>query len=250
MIPRSRYKDGTHADALAEGYDTIQLKYDGNFCYCRSDDNVQDYFSDTNRHFAQGIEPCPDGIYVGEYMRGTQWSEHFKGAFFVFDMLPPNESASFIDRYRRLQNLRVNPGFPVHWVLVRNYRIADRDYLWQHNVIEHGYEGLVYRRSRDPLGSPLIREKRTFTLDGRVIRFNPGEGKHEGRLGSLVVLVDSGAEVTIGSGWNDEEREYIYHNMDRYLGKWCEFTANAVFQSGNVRHARFVRWRTDKDQNE
>lgn len=245
MIPRSKYKDGDYNLAALEGYDVIQLKMDGNFCYCRSEDNVQDYFSDTDRHVMQTILPCPNGVYIGELMRGTQWSDRFKGQFFVFDMLPSVESASFRDRYSALRN-RIGL-IPEHWVVMQNYPMRQQPVLWENFVLNSGYEGLVYRRSKDPFGSPLIREKRTFTLDGRVIRFNAGEGKHEGRLGSLVVLVDSGAEVTIGSGWNDEERDYIYHNMDRYLGKWCEFTANAIFQSGNVRHARFVRWRTDKD---
>lgn len=247
MIPRSRYKDGSVQEAISEGYDVIQLKYDGNFCWCQSIDNVQRYYSDTNRLFAETTLDCPNGVYIGEFMRGTQWSARFKDQFFLFDRLHPNPSASFRDRYSALRALYEGKLLPKDWKLVQNMPMRDRDNYWNQFIEKQGFEGLVYRRSSDPISGLILRDKKTFTLDGRVVGFIAGEGKHEGRLGSLKVELPTGVIVTVGGGWDDVERQYIWDNMDRYQGKWLELLTNAIFESGNVRHARFIRWRPDKD---
>lgn len=248
-ITRSKYKDGTLQDALSNGYDIIQLKYDGHFCYCISSNGVQDYFSDTGRLFATGSDGAPNGIFVGEFMRGTQWSKHpdRHGRFYIHDMLERDGTVlrdSYVLRYRLFRSLA--DRLPPHWKAVQNYRIQTREAVWQEFVVGQSFEGLVYHKSSGLPGQELIREKAIFTLDGPIMAVNPGEGKHEGRMGSVEVLVN-GTQVVVGNGWSDEDRTLIYAQPHLYIGRHLELATNAIFTSGNVRHARFVRWRPDKD---
>lgn len=111
-ITRSKYKDGTYADAVAEGYDLFQLKYDGNWCVCESSDGLQDYYSDTYRRVGVQETPwsdCPSGLFIGELMRGTQWSTDpsRRGRFFVFDyLLGETDSTPYMRRYAYLRSDR------------------------------------------------------------------------------------------------------------------------------------------------
>lgn len=250
---RQKYIDGTYEQAVKDGYDLVQLKYDGHWCRCVSVDGCQTYYSDTDREFPNTDtvhQELPDGTYIGEYMRGTQWSkrEDRHGKFFVFDLWEAPEVVIHGLTYRsRLAYLRqLARFFPEHWRLVDNYRIAERNVLWSSFVEKYGYEGLIYRRLSGLLDDTLIREKRVFTLDGRVIGFGPGEGKHDGRVGTVFVRLPSGIEAAVGNGWDDKTRQEMQDNPSAFLGRVMEFSANAVFESGNVRHGRFVRWREDR----
>ncbi|MGL4801931.1 MAG: hypothetical protein ACRC18_06670 [Cetobacterium sp.] len=64
--------------------------------------------------------------------------------------------------------------------------------------------------------------KRFNTIDLKVIGMLEGDGKHKGRLGSM--LVDyKGNPVGVG-GWTDEEREYYWNNQDEYIGRVLEIS--------------------------
>lgn len=247
-IQRNKYRDGTFEDAKSSGYDIIQLKYDGNWCACITGTNEQSYYSDTYRLFKTEYGPSIPGTFIGELLRGTQWSRDpsRQGRYFVFDVLETGDgpmNLPYADRYRWL---RMNTmKLPPHWQIVQNYRMVSQPAVWQQYVIENGFEGVVYHKSTALPGAELIREKRVFTLDGTAVALVPGEGKHDGRLGAIVFIQDNGVKATVGNGFSDDERQHIFDNPDLYIGRKGEFTANAVFESGNVRHARFVRWRDE-----
>lgn len=250
-IIRSTYKDGTYEEAKASGYDIIQLKYDGHFCICVAEGNHLTYISDTNRVFKEEDLPCPDGTYVGEFMRGTQWSKapDRTGKYFIYDLLEdgqlPIGSLPYKERYLRLRARATE--IPPLWQYVQLYRMQTFPVLWKEFIEGKGFEGVVFHKSNATAGSELLRCKRVFTLEGVVVDMKEGQGKHSGRLGSLIVMSGE-AKVTIGSGFSDEEREEIWLWPHRFTGKTLEYEANAKFKSGNVRHARFVRWRPDKDR--
>lgn len=240
---RNIYVDGTHAEALAAGMDIVQLKMDGWFCKMLSSYGHQTYHSDTDREFMTSQYPIPDGIYVGEMMRGTQWAKHPErhGKFFIFDV---GVTGAYGLRYQYLRSL--SPNLPAHFQIVQNYRARERDVVWAEFVEKQGYEGLVYRSSTGLPGDRIFRDKRVFTLDGIVIDIEPGQGKHSGRMGKLVVRLKDGTTTKIGNGYSDDQRQLAADHPETVLGRWMEFEANAVFASGNVRHGRFVRWREDK----
>jgi len=112
-----------------------------------------------------------------------------------------------------------------------------------------GFEGAmvkspdaVYKfgRSRD-----MLKVKSFTDIDLPVVGFKEGTGKHIGKLGSLFVD-HAGVEVNVGSGFNDEQRTYIWNNRDDFLGMTAECRYQEVTDDGSLRFPTFVCWRLDK----
>lgn len=248
MTVRNVYLNGDVELARQKGFDIVQLKLDGWYCTAIHHAAEVEFYSETNRQFATATSAGLDGcILIGEFMRGTQWSQHpdRKGLFFVYDIAAvfgePITNETYITRYKLLRKLPL----PSSYRLVDCYRIEDFDSTWQRYVMCEGWEGVVFRRSSSILGDAIMRQKREYSLDGTVVGFEPGLGKYEGSLGAVRVAV--GENVTsVGGGFTDVERRNIWTAQTNYLGRVMEFTCNAIFESGNVRHPRFVRWRDDK----
>ena len=247
-MSRNLYLNGDYQLAKSRGFDICQLKLDGWWCRAIHAHGGVDFRSETDRSFGSAALGGLDGCtLIGEFMRGTQWSQHVdrKGRFFVFDVWSvfgePITTESYVTRYKILRKLRL----PSTYSLVDTYRIDDQPALWDRYILREGWEGVVYRRSSSTVDDAVMREKREYSIDGTVVGFEPGMGKYEGSLGA--VRVAYGENVTsVGGGWTDAERHAIWANQTAFLGRVCEFTANAIFESGNVRHPRFVRWRDDK----
>jgi len=112
-----------------------------------------------------------------------------------------------------------------------------------------GYEGAmvkspdaVYKFGRSKY---MLKVKSFHDIDLEVIGFKGGTGKHKGKLGSI--LVDcNGVEVNVGSGFNDEQREEIWENKDKYLGMTAECRYQEMTEDGSLRFPTFVYWRLDK----
>jgi ATP-dependent DNA ligase len=251
---RNKYIDGTYEQALAYGCDVVQLKYDGWWCQAQTDaDGGTTFYSDTNRPFHDAVGGLPNSILIGEFMRGTQWSQDMlrKGKFFVFDIWQLQDLPLAQMSYReRMGQLRLRADkLPENFEIVTNFRISDYATVWSTCVETGKYEGVVFRRSVGPLGDMIFRKKRVLTFDGRVTGFVEGQGKHAGRLGALKVAYEHLGwlvETPLGTGFDDAEREAIWQHQTQYLGRIAEFEASAQFESGAVRHGRFVRWREDK----
>lgn len=252
MTNRNDYLNGDIDSARERGYDIVQLKYDGWWTRIVFTKEEVQFYSQTNRLYAT-MSPNTElvgTVLISEAMRGTQWSEHpdRKGKFFLHDIWQYQNAScqdmKYIDRYKLLR--RVEPKLLDNFRVVACYPISEAEAVWQRFVMNEGYEGVVFRRTISPVDDVLMRYKREYTLDGIAVGYEMGIGKHEGRLGSIRFKLLNGTEAMVGGGYTDAEREEIVANWPHYLGRWGEFTANAVFESGNMRHARFVRWREDK----
>jgi len=245
---RNLYLNGDYPTAKARGYDICQLKYDGWWCRAIHSSGGVDFRSETDRSFGSvalgGLDGC---VLIGEFMRGTQWAQHpdRKGRFFIYDLWSifgePITNETYTARLRLLRKLTL----PSVYTIVDTYRINDQPALWERYVLREGWEGVVYRRSSATLDDAIMREKREYSFEGVVVGFEPGLGKYESSLGACRVAYGQNT-TSVGGGFTDEERRTIWNNRAVYLGRVCEFTANAVFESGNVRHSRFIRWRDDK----
>lgn len=250
-LPTSRnlYLDGDRATAVTRGYDLVQLKYDGWWTKAVCSAGRFGYYSQTDNLFGEsdgfGLDGC---ILIGEFMRGTQWSQapERKGRFFIYDIWQlfgqPIEKETYNERYRLLRQLKL----PSVFTLVNCFRISDANAVWDRYVLREGFEGIVFRRTGSTLDDAVMREKREYSIDGTVVGFEPGNGKYEGSLGAVRVSHGEGAVTLVGGGFTDAERMEIWTNQTAYLGRVMEFTANAIFDSGTARHPRFVRWRDDK----
>lgn len=247
---RQKYEDSNHYDARQANCDCIQLKYDGWWTRIECLDGEAKLYSRTQRLVGTiTIDPLVYGTFIGEYMFGTQWSqrEDRKGKVFLFDCWEASGQDTTNFPYKeRYALLRANlPLLGESFRLVQNYPITRYDSIWQSFVATNEYEGVVFRRSHGPVGDTLLRQKRKVTKDLRVVGFEPGEGKHFGRLGSLLGESADGVRIAVGGGFEDAERVAIWVNRDQILGRMFEVEGYAEFESGSLRHPQFVRWRDD-----
>lgn len=111
------------------------------------------------------------------------------------------------------------------------------------NLLDAPYE---FKRSKN-----ILKVKVMQTADLKIIGFEEGQGRNEGRLGAL--LVDfKGSTVGVGTGFSDYDREYIWKNQDQYLGKIAEIQYFEISKDKTgVESLRFPVWkhlRTDKTE--
>ena len=109
-----------------------------------------------------------------------------------------------------------------------------------------GGEGLIVRnpdahytkgRSRD-----ILKVKSFFDAEAEVIGHIPGKGRHQGRLGSLLVELaeDTNIKFKIGSGLSDAER-----NNPPRIGEVITFKYYGFYPSGIPKFPSFLRIRSD-----
>lgn len=101
-------------------------------------------------------------------------------------------------------------------------------------VVALGYEGLVLHTE-----SKMLKVKKHYTEDVRVIGVVPGKGKYEGMMGALMTGCGK-----VGTGFDDKERkEFFTQDM---VGKTIEVEFMEKTAGSKFRHPRFVRLREDK----
>jgi DNA ligase-1 len=73
-----------------------------------------------------------------------------------------------------------------------------------------GGEGLMLRKPRSKYevgrSSTLLKVKTFHDAEARVVQHLPGEGKHKGKLGALLVELANGIRFSVGTGLSDAER--------------------------------------------
>lgn len=115
---------------------------------------------------------------------------------------------------------------------------------------ENGFEGAMakdmnaqYEWDRGP---NVLKIKEFFDKDLRVIGFYEGKGKHEGRLGGVVVD-NNGVEVKVGSGFDDETRELVWQNKQNWLNAVVQVQYFEETKDGSLRFPVFIMRRRDKE---
>lgn len=161
--------------------------------------------------------------------------------FMVFDL--PAHPGSFDERLPVLQAAVARIGQP--WVLaVPQQRVASDaalQMLLQHTV-RGGGEGLVLHRGASLYqagrSDDLIKVKTHDDTEARVVAHLPGQGKHAGRLGALLVEMPTGQRFRLGTGLSDAERD-----APPPIGSWVTYRFRGTHDSGLPRFASFVRMR-------
>lgn len=139
------------------------------------------------------------------------------------------------------------------------YHGNDQSQIWRllDKMVEEDKEGLMvnlnvpYRRTRH---RGILKVKRFYTMDLRIIRFEEGSGRLKGTLGAIVVDFN-GNEVKVGSGFTDENRKEFWDNQDEFLeyGALCEVKYKEVSNDKktglkSLQFPVFVGIRTDKNE--
>lgn len=122
--------------------------------------------------------------------------------------------------------------------IINDYKLNNIDvveFLYQgtdHNEInkaleyaeEHDWEGVMVnldtpyecRRTKN-----LIKVKKFYTYDLKVIKVEAGTGRNENRVGKFIVDF-KGNEVGVGSGLSDEQRTYYWKHPEEIIGRVIE----------------------------
>ena len=117
----------------------------------------------------------------------------------------------------KLSNIEVVPMF---------YEGTDQSEIWKwlDYAEENDMEGIMIN-----LNTPyeckrtknLIKVKKFYTLDLKVVDAVEGDGRLKGTLGALVVDY-KGNTVNVGSGFSDEQRKDFWENKDSIIGRVIE----------------------------
>ncbi|HWU97255.1 MAG TPA: DNA ligase [Oxalicibacterium sp.] len=165
--------------------------------------------------------------------------------FMVFDL--PAHGGIFD---RRLPALRETiAGIGQGWVqVVAQEKVRDHQSLQKRlqAVVKAGGEGLMLHRGgslyRAERSDDLLKVKLHDDAEARVVAHLAGKGRHEGRMGALLVEMPNGVRFKLGSGFTDAERV-----MPPSVGSWVTYRYRGFNDSGIPRFASFVRAREDFD---
>lgn len=218
----------------------------------------------------------PVGTYLGEYwhphepqptisgrFRDTK-KQHDDMFFVVFDYLTNEEfdaghsPLTYTERVARLPSLFFSVAEGRSWV----YPAESQGYLVDHEMSPMGaalafregggYDGIILRKpdgtwtAGSGTTGEIIKVKPRVTVDLRVVGFEPGRGKHEGKIGTL--LVDyKGKTQGAGTGLKDSERE-VSEFEELWLGSIVEIECMGVTEDGYLREPVLKGKRFDKEE--
>ncbi len=182
--------------------------------------------------------------------------------FVIFDMTPIKNyyegicKTPYIERLDMMEQLidesdliKLVPKFGITDDIEYIYEVLDI-------VINNGEEGLILntlngvygfgKRSKD-----ILKVKKMHTIDIKCLRIEEGEGKYKGKVGKIICNY-KGYELGVGSGFNDEEREYYFNNPDEIIGHIIEVQYFEESKNSNgelsLRFPIFKFVRNDKDE--
>lgn len=208
-----------------------------------------------------------DGVVIGEVWAQGRTFPEISGAFrrhrqsdwlqfAIHDMLPIGleTTVPFSQRIADAQDCFPDtPGFST-FVIQREHCVHIRSLADQLKG-EGGYDGAILRdpKAGYTIGTArageIVKVKPTQSLDLQVLRVLPGEGKHAGRAGALVVSY-RGVETAVGTGLSDEERHWWWNADESHLHtpKIIEVEFMGFTEDGALREPRYKALRHDKDK--
>ena len=137
------------------------------------------------------------------------------------------------------------------------YQGTDQSEIWKwlSYAEENDFEGVVLnldapyqcKRTKD-----LIKVKKFYNVDLKIVGYEEGSGKLSGTLGTLIVDF-KGNNVKVGSGLNDETRTELWNNRDTLIGKivevkYKEISKDKKTNKESLQFPVFVSIRADKDE--
>lgn len=166
----------------------------------------------------------------------------------VFGM-PLVERRKELERYLRGAELK-GIVFPSEQRVVRCQ--LDVDELLEEWGGKPGCDGLVLKHPGSVYSfrknKSWLKVKCHKDLDGKVIGYKEGQGKHSGMLGAIQCVDAQGGEFWVGTGFTDDERRWWWEHRDEMLGSIIECQVQDDDVADVARHASFQRIRDDKKE--
>lgn len=230
-------------------------------------------------HIQVDLEQMPPGVYLGEAWAAGIPFPRISGIFRrkrvkagdallhlqVFDGLTLaewKEGHSAMPFMRRWQNVQTRLGYCaypryIHPSAPTGGAVIDTQWDTMAQAVaqavtlqDKGFDGLIYR---DPMGTWTagddggngeiikVKPRERYTL--RVVGFEPGKGKHAGKVGTLVVAF-RGQRQGAGTGLKDRQRSVERFVAD-WLGRLVEVECLGVTADGFLREPVMLGLRTD-----
>lgn len=161
--------------------------------------------------------------------------------YMIFDM--PAEDMTFKERVKYMEEYIPSLKLPYVQMIPQN-RINNISELNKvlDNVVAQKGEGLMLHHEDAFYGSGrvnhLLKVKKYDESKGQFIAYKPGKGKYKGMVGALVLKLEDGMIVNIGSGLSDEMRK-----KPPQKGEIVAFIYNGLTKHGKPRFARYKRMR-------
>jgi DNA ligase-1 len=163
--------------------------------------------------------------------------------FMVFDL--PAHGGTFTERITAYQQLLAQLDVP--WVQPVAQRKVASDAALQalmRQAVKAGGEGVMLHRGdslyRATRNDDLLKYKPYDDAEARVIAHLPGQGKHTGQLGALLVQTEGGLRLKLGTGFTDAQRA-----APPAVGTWVTYRYRGTTDKGTPRFASFLRVRED-----
>jgi DNA ligase-1 len=236
--------------------------------------HIQAAIESNRRAFGLQFPFVLDGEVVGESFQKLMRQAHRKGGadtvdmvYHIFDAVPLaafEEGHYNMQQSRRLEQLerarnalqetdclRIMDGLEVD---LDSAQGQDQLRRYSRDAVENGFEGIMIKDLDAPYqckrSSHWMKWKPTITVDLRLVGFEEGTGRNQGRLGAFVCEgEDNGRSinVNVGSGFADSDRDDFWTRRDQLRDFVVEVEADAVTQnqdgSWSLRFPRFLRFR-------
>lgn len=254
---RPKYSDVKPGSDIPEGYDIIELKYDG--MWGRSEINylcLEMYSRQGKLKYDTVLEESvPNVTFVGEYLYASHWAESrgLKNHYFIFDILRLGErdlrDLPLRDRKQLLHKVLDYNPFPKWFHEVKYYPVERLQELWNGQVIHAFFEGVVFKNLDGKYGDKWARMKREFTIDYVFMGVSKSDKFERDAVKSILggLYVDGELkQVCKVGGLTHAERYEFWDRQGEFKGKVFEAKGKGLFRSGALRHPNFVKWRDDK----
>lgn len=161
--------------------------------------------------------------------------------YMIFDL--PGSADPFSTRAEHMKQVLMQAPQP--WLqAVPQQRVGDAAALQNllTQTVKEGGEGLVLHRA-NALWSPgrsdaLFKLKLVPDEDARVVAQLPGKGRHQGRMGALLLEMPNGQRFALGTGFTDAQRD-----DPPSVGTWVTYRYRDRTPGGLPKFASFLRVR-------
>jgi len=163
----------------------------------------------------------------------------------------PTIKVRLIERLMMLTDLNAYRGnYNIRYVPRKKLYNLDDVYSYYKVCRNIGFEGTVITPfDYEYVGTRSynwMKMKNVETVDLRIENIYEGKGKYKGCMGGAIVQFNDKPNK-VGGGWSDEQRKWFWETPSQLLGKTIEILYMEETDDGNMRHARFVGFREDKD---